>query len=318
MKFILKLGTRGSRLALCQAEWARQRILEKFPSLAVDICAIKTSGDSAPERKPSPVETKRLFTREIEEALLAGEVDAAVHSAKDLAADMPEGLDIAAVLEREDPRDCLFSRNAQTLAGLPAGSRVGTGSLRRKQQLLRIRPDLAVEAIRGNVETRIRKVNEGLFDAVVIALAGVKRLGLESGVSEVFSENVFYPAPGQGAIAVQIRNGNRAAEDVMRAIHHVPSGIRLECERAFLAALQGGCELPCGISTELDGSLIKAAGVIYAAEGPAMVEAEIEGAAADAGCLGRGLAEKILENGGRKIMDEIHAQYGKPGNRETR
>jgi hydroxymethylbilane synthase len=277
----------------------------------VEIIVIKTGGDMIRHENASPLETKRIYTREIEEALLAGEVDAAVHSAKDLAAHMPEGLRVGAVMEREDPRDCLVSDKGFTLANLPSKAKVGTSALRRKMQMLRHRPDLVIEELHGNVGTRIRRMQEGRFHAIVLALAGVRRLGLESHVSEILPEERFYPAPGQGIIVVQSRVQDSQMDEMLMAIHHRESGLRLDCERSFMKYLEGGCQLPCGISTVLEGHTLKANGALFAVDNASFAEGFAEGTVEDPSSLGVCLAKNILEKGGHEILASIREKYGK-------
>lgn len=312
MKSTLRIGTRGSALAFYQAELVKTKIGRDFPMIQIECVKIKTSGDMIRRGGSSPLETKRIYTREIEEALLAGEVDLAVHSAKDLAAVLPENLKIGAVLEREDPRDCLINREGKKLSELSLGARIGTSSLRRKMQLLRHSPELVIEEVHGNVDTRIRKVEEGYFDAIVLAYAGVKRLGLVNCVSEVFAEDQFYPAPGQGAIVVESRAEDKDMDEVLKPLHHKDSTIRLECERAFLKRLEGGCQLPCGISTALEDGKLKAKGILLDLEGSGWAEGQIDGDAEFPAAAGNSLAELILKNGGHEILEKIrHHETGR-------
>lgn len=305
MKPVLRIGTRGSQLAFYQAEFVKNRIQKDFPLLSVEIVKIKTGGDMIRRGGTAPFATKRIYTKEIEDALLAGEVDFAVHSAKDLAALLPEGLEIGAALEREDPRDCLVSKDHKKISELPLGGRVGTSSLRRKMQLLRWNPELTVEEVHGNVDSRVRKIQEGEYDAVALAYAGMKRLGLLNYVVEIFPEDRFYPAPGQGVIAVESRSGDAGAAEILKTLNHPPTAARLECERAFLSRLEGGCQLPCGITTVLEEKTLKASGALFAVEGREWVEAQFEGQCQDAGAVGAGLADLILKKGGREILEKI-------------
>ncbi|MBI3307513.1 MAG: hydroxymethylbilane synthase [Candidatus Omnitrophica bacterium] len=305
MKSSIRIGTRGSQLALYQAELVKTRISQDFPLVTVEIVKIKTSGDMIRRGGTAPFETKRIYTREIEDALLKSEIDLAVHSAKDLAAIMPDGLKIGAVLEREDPRDCLVSRDKKKLSELPLGARIGTSSLRRKMQLLRWNAELIVEEIHGNVDTRIRKIDDGEFDAVVLAYAGIKRIGFGNCVSEIFPEDTFYPAPGQGVIAVQSRVNDQEVDEILEPLHHALSGKRLDCERAFLRRLEGGCQLPCGVTTAVHNGRITARGALFATEGHEWVEQRIEGTLDQAAHLGENLANLILANGGRVILEKI-------------
>lgn len=305
MKTHIKIGTRGSQLALYQAEFVKDRILAHFPMLDVSLVVIKTSGDMIRRGSFDPFITKRIFTKEIEDALLSGEIDLGVHSAKDMSVDLPDALEIAAVMEREDPRDCLISKEKQKISELPLGARIGTSSMRRKLQLLRWNDDLTIEDVRGNVDTRIRKIEEGMYDAIVLAHAGVKRLGLGHYVSEVFPSDTFYPAPCQGIIALENHKNDTELKEILRDINHKESFIQLECERAFLKRLEGGCQLPCGITTELHKDKIKLAGALFAIENRKWVEASLETSIDQAKEAGFQLAEMILNQGGAEILNEI-------------
>ena len=308
MKAVVRIGTRGSQLAFYQAELVKNRIQKDFPLLTVEIVKIKTGGDMIRRGGTAPLVTKRIYTKEIEEALLGSEVDLAVHSAKDLGVLLPEGLTLGAVLEREDPRDCLISKDHKKISQLPLGARIGTSSLRRKMQLLRWNPELIVEELHGNVDSRVRKIQEGEYDGVVLAHAGIKRLGLLNYVAEIFPEDCFYPAPGQGVIAVESRTGDGELTEILKTINHEPTAVRLECERAFLRRLEGGCQLPCGISTALEGKALRACGVLFAVEGHEWIEERFEGQEQDPEGVGRGLADIILERGGSGILEKI--RYG--------
>ena len=314
MKPLIRIGTRGSQLALYQAELVKGKILENFPLIEAELVIIKTSGDMVRKMSPHPFDTKRMFTREIEEALLKGEIDLAAHSAKDLAAELPEGLELGAVLEREDPRDCLVSKDHLKVSELPLGARIGTSSLRRKMQLLRFYPELIVEDIRGNVDTRIKKIDEGFYDAVVLAHAGIKRLGLGHYVAEIFDAERFYPAPGQGVIAVQSRSKDGEMKEILHVLNHPETFKILKCERAFLKTLEGGCQLPCGISTILDNDHIQLRGGLFAIEEHAWVEAFYETSSENPEQAGQSLAQKILETGGQGILEQIRHSSEKSKN----
>lgn len=308
MKKQFKIGTRGSPLALYQAELVKSYLAAELPLLTIEIVKIRTSGDMTRRSIPRPLETKRVFTKEIEDALLAGEVDMAVHSAKDLAADMPKGLKIGGVLAREDARDCLVARDGQTLKTLPLGARIGTASLRRKKQLLKMNPELLIEEVHGNVETRLRKLEEGHFDALILAYAGLKRLGLAAHASEILNPPQMYPAPGQGVIVVQTRESDPETAAILGPIHHVVTGQVLVCERAFLRRLEGGCQLPCGITSKVEGQEIRLAGILLSLEDAAWVEAEHQGNLNRAEQTGRELAEILLAKGGDKILEQMKRQ----------
>ena len=281
--------------------------------LQFHLVRIKTSGDMIRRSTLDPFSTKRVYTREIEEALERLEIDLAVHSAKDLAVELPPGLTLGAILTREDSRDCLISREGKKLHELPLGARVGTSSIRRKLQLLKRHPQLVVEDIRGNVDTRIQKLQEGQVDALVLAYAGLVRLGLTASVTEIFSEDSFYPAPCQGAIAVECRIDDSETQPVVARLNHPESYFQAQCERAFLRRLEGGCQLPCGIASRFEGESKKfaAAGILFSLDGSQSVEAKIESVPQNPEEIGLRLAEEILMRGGDKIIRQMHGKNEK-------
>ncbi len=290
----LRIGSRGSPLALWQAEhvagWLRER------GHQVDIRVIVTTGDRVLDRRLEAVGGKGAFLKEIEEALLAGEVDLAVHSLKDVPVALPEGLRVCAVLERADARDALVSASGLPLAGLPAGSRIGTTSLRRAALVHDLRPDLVVEDLRGNVETRLRRLREGRFDAVVLAMAGLGRLGRAAEVTEALDPAVFVPAPGQGAIAVECRSGDDAVAEAVAPLHHELTGRAVAAERAYLAALGGGCNVPLGAHVVLARAELRLVGFV-AEVGGARRLWRGEAWGRDPEALGRALADQVRARG---------------------
>ena len=305
MKAIIKIGTRGSQLALYQAELVKTKIEAEFPLVQVEIIKIKTSGDMIRRSGTHPMETKRIYTKEIEEALLHRDVDIAVHSAKDMAVILPDGLKLSAALEREDARDCLISKDHKKLSELGIGARIGTSSLRRKKQLLRYHTEIIVQEMHGNVDSRIRKMSEGEYDAIVLAYAGIKRLGYTQYVSEIFPEEQFYPAPGQGIIVIQSRSGDSEVDEILGPLNHAETAKRLLCERAFLRRLEGGCQLPCGITSEISRGALQVKGALFDVESHDFIEAEHSGSDQSAESVGVELAEKILADGGQKILDAL-------------
>ncbi|HEY7728935.1 MAG TPA: hydroxymethylbilane synthase, partial [Candidatus Eisenbacteria bacterium] len=250
----MRIGTRGSSLALAQSELVRAAL----PGTPAEhrLQVIKTSGDLNPAASLTRVGGKGLFTKEIEEALLRGEIDVAVHSLKDLPTEERPGLAIGAMLAREDPRDALISRDGSGLMALPTGARVGTSSLRRRSQILARRPDLRVEDLRGNVPTRVQRALEWHFDAVLVAAAGLRRLGLFDRATEVIDESILLPAPGQGVIAIQIRAGDERTAEAVRALHDPTAAVEAAAERTLLAALGGGCLVPVGARARAAGGRI--------------------------------------------------------------
>lgn len=311
MKELIRIGTRGSDLALYQAELTRTTILGLFPEIRVEIVAVKTSGDITSRRGANPFETKRVFTREIEEALLDMRVDIAVHSAKDLSVLLPEGTHLAAVLKREDPRDCLVASGFRKLADLPQTARIGTSALRRRMQLLRWKPDARIDEIHGNVGTRLRKLDSGEYDALVMAYAGLKRLGLEKRVSQIFPESEFYPAPAQGTIVIQSRSSDTDLEPVMKAVNDRESWDELVCERAFLRRLDGGCQLPCGMTTLRKDDGWELRGALFDTESPEFVEHLHRAPLNRPVEAGVELADGLLAKGGAAILKRLRRSMEK-------
>jgi hydroxymethylbilane synthase len=300
---MLIIGSRGSQLALWQAHWIQARLETLGEESRIEI--IKTTGDKITDVALSEVGSKGLFTKEIEEALLAGEIDLAVHSLKDMPTDLPDGLTLAAIPEREDPRDALIGRALEDLA---RGARVGTGSLRRAAQLRARRPDLRIEDIRGNVDTRLRKLDEGRYDAIVLAAAGLRRLGWESRITEIFNPSVMCPAVGQGALAVETRDDGGEAFDIAKRLEHAASRIAVTAERAVLATLGGGCQAPIGSHAYIDGDALIIVGAVVSTDGAQVVRRRIHGSIADPVSVGRSLAEQILSAGGKEILDAVYAE----------
>jgi hydroxymethylbilane synthase len=291
----LRIGTRGSPLALAQAHETRGRLAAAHGVApeAVEIVVIKTTGDSIQDRALAQAGGKGLFTKEIEEALLAGTIDLAVHSAKDMPTYLPDGLALAAYLPREDVRDVLITRNGRGLAALPQGATLGSASLRRQAQLLRRRPDLAVRLIRGNVETRLRKVADGEYDATVLALAGLKRLGLADRASEILDVEAMPPAVGQGAIAIETREKDDRVRGLVAAIDDEATHTALRAERAFLAVLDGSCRTPIAGHATLHAGAMRFRGLILRPDGSEALEAERRGGAVEAEAMGRDAGREL-------------------------
>jgi len=300
---MLVIGSRGSQLALWQAQWIAARLAEDGHETRIDI--IKTTGDKITDVPLAKVGTKGLFTKEIEEALLDGRIDLAIHSLKDLPTEIPAGLTIAAVPEREDPRDAMVGAR---LSELPAGAKVGTSSLRRAAQLRMVRPDLAIESVRGNLDTRVRKLDEGQYRAIVLAAAGLTRLGWAHRIAEILPPEVMCPAVGQGALAVETRQEGEA-RDICAALDHAATRAAVTAERAVLAALGGGCQVPIGAHAVIEGDSLGLVGAVIAPDGDRMVRKSDRGAVADAAEIGRRLGEALLIDGAREILDQV---YGAP------
>jgi len=307
----LRIGTRGSDLALWQARHVAARLAELPGAPPTELVLIKTEGDRVTDVPLAQVAGKAFFTKEIEDALSAGTVDLAVHSQKDLATEMPEGLAIGAVLEREDPRDALLARGAvASLDELPPGARVGTSSLRRRALLARWRSDLALVDLRGNVPTRIEKLDQGQFDAIVLAAAGVRRLGLGGRISCYLPVEKMPPAVAQGAVAVQLRADDARTREWVARLDHAATRAATTAERALLAELEGGCQIPVGALARLDGDRLSLAGTVCSLDGRRAVEDRLEGAATDAATLGRELARRLLAAGADEILAGIRAAAG--------
>lgn len=306
MSRVLRIGTRGSDLALWQAEHVATRLRALAGGPEVEIEVIRTEGDLIQDIPLSQVAGKAFFTKEIEAALLEERVDLAVHSLKDLATMQPEGLGVAAVLEREDPRDALLTRqDVGGLEDLSRGARVGTSSLRRRALLLRWRPDLELLELRGNVPTRIEKMERGDYDAVVLAAAGVKRLGRGEKIRAFLPMDRVLPAVSQGAMAVQIREADEEAARWVRQLDHEDTRLATNAERALLRRLEGGCQVPVGAHATRRGNRLALRGVVCSLDGTRSVEGEREGGPEDADAIGLALAEELLGKGADAILGAI-------------
>lgn len=305
MQTTLKIGTRGSPLALAQAHETQARLMAAhgMPAEAFEVVVISTSGDRIQDRPLSEAGGKGLFTKEIEEALLARRIDIAVHSSKDMPTLLPEGLELSAFLPREDARDAFIGKAARTIAGLPQGARVGSSSLRRQALIRRMRPDIDVVMFRGNVQTRLRKLDEGIADGTILAYAGLKRLGLEDVVTDLMPLEVFPPAPGQGAICIESRIGDRDVEQMLVAIHDGLTGEALACERAFLAALDGSCRTPIAGHATISGGTVSFAGLIISPDGTQSHEVRLQGPAQEAARIGAEAAATVRANAGETFFD---------------
>jgi hydroxymethylbilane synthase len=297
----IRIGTRGSALALAQAGWVRGKLEERYPGVKVETVVIKTSGDRFLDTPIKAIAGKGIFVKEIEEALLSGKIDLAVHSMKDLPAEIPAGLVLAAIPEREDPRDVLVSADRRTLRDLPSGARIGTGSLRRRAQILYHRPDLVVEPIRGNIDTRLKKLERGEVQGLVMAGAGLKRIGCESRISEYLAPQICVSAVAQGALGLECRDG-APVMDQIAFLHYPPTALQVLAERAFLKRLGGGCQIPVGARAWTEDDQMRLLGVICEVEGKRLYRGEIAGSARDAERLGRELAERLLKDGAEEVL----------------
>ena len=300
----VRIGTRGSALALWQAEWVKAQLERLWPLLRVELVPIKTSGDRIQDVSLATVGGKGLFVKEIEDALLAKTVDLAVHSMKDLPGDLPEGLTISAVPEREDTRDVLITRNGETLNELPVGTRVGTSSLRRQALLLALHPGLRIEMLRGNVDTRLRKQREGVVDATVLAAAGLKRLGITPAHSQVLDDAVFLPAIGQGALGIETRE-EKETISLVALLHHHETAVAVSAERAFLRRMGGSCRTPLAAKGVVKGGSVYLQALVASPDGKRVIRGEQSGSVEIAEQIGSELAEQLLARGGKEILEGL-------------
>ncbi len=340
------IGTRSSKLALWQAEFVKAELNRLYPDIEIELNKIKTTGDNILDVPLAQVGGKGLFVKEIEEALLGGKADIAVHSMKDVPTEFPEGLHLAVICEREDPRDAFISGiqdsrpsphaggfaeenespeatrfKIQDFSSLPKGAKIGTSSLRRACQLLSLRPDLKIEQLRGNLETRLRKLDEALFDAIILAAAGVKRLGLEKRITEILPFEISLPAIGQGAVGIECRIDDEFINKVIAPLNHLETAVCVKAERAFLKKLEGGCQVPiaaharigqrarsAGQKTNIYPSSLVLDGLVGSITGDRIIKGHIEGKAEDAEQLGVALAEDVLSQGAKEILDEVYGR----------
>ena len=307
MREKLIIGSRGSDLALWQTRFVKAKLEELFPALKLEIEIIKTTGDKMLDVALAKIGDKGLFTRQIETALLNREIDLAVHSLKDLQTVQPEGLTIGAVLAREMPNDVLISKRYASIDDLPKGARVATGSLRRKSQLLHYRPDLQIFEIRGNVPTRIKKLEESNLDAMILAFAGVHRLGLDSYIKQIIPFETMLPAVGQGAMAVEIRSDDVKIRELLQKLNDPETNFCITAERAFLRTLEGGCQVPIGANAFLESDKIFLEGMAGNLEGIVNLRDSISGDKKDAADLGRQLAQRLIERGANRLLEETRA-----------
>ena len=304
----LRIGTRGSQLALWQANWVKEQLIRRYPELTVEIHTIKTTGDKILDVPLAKVGGKGLFVKEIEEALLDNSVDLAVHSMKDVPTELPDGLGIVAVSEREDPRDAVLGRVSTPIMELPQGAKIGTSSLRRQAQLFAVRPDFAIEPLRGNINTRLRKLKEGMYDAIILAMAGVKRLGWEKEVTEVIDPDVMLPAIGQGALGIEARLDDEITLERIAFLNDDVTSSCVAAERAFLHRLEGGCQVPIAAYAVREGDEIQLTGLVGSVDGTRIIRDSDQGPADEAVRLGDALAGRILEAGGREILEEVYCR----------
>ncbi|MBZ5508186.1 MAG: hydroxymethylbilane synthase [Acidobacteriia bacterium] len=300
----LRIGSRGSQLALWQANHVASLLREKRHTVEIEV--IKTTGDKITDVALAQVGTKGMFTKEIEEALADKRVDLAVHSLKDVPTDLAQEFDLAAIMKREDPRDAFISVKFAALEELPQGAKVGTSSLRRQCQLKAVRPDLEIFPLRGNVDTRIRKLEAGEYDAIILAAAGVNRLGLDKYVRSRISADVMCPAVGQGALAIEIRRNDAQTRTLLAFLNDADTRVAIECERALLGSLGGGCQVPIGAYAEKREGRVYLRAIVGRPDGSLILREQAEGDSAVK--LGREVAQTLLWRGGDKILTDVYAQ----------
>ncbi|UCF91932.1 MAG: hydroxymethylbilane synthase [Desulfobacterales bacterium] len=301
----LKIGTRGSQLALWQANWVKAAFAKKFPHQALELVVIKTQGDKILDVPLAAVGGKGLFVKEIEQALLDRRIDLAVHSMKDMPSDIPEELCLGAVPEREDPTDVLISKSGRRLAELGADSVIGTSSLRRAAQLRHARPDIRIIPLRGNLDTRLRKLDTETIDAIVLAAAGVKRLGLDGRVTEYLDHEIMLPAVGQGALYIEIRQNDPVVGPLVNALDHAHTRAVVMGERAFLKRLEGGCQVPIAGHGHIEQDRFTLQGLVAHVDGAPLFRASLSGAAVSSERIGVKLAEALLAKGADKILEQL-------------
>ena len=303
----LRIATRKSPLALWQAEHVAAALRATHPGLHVELLGMSTQGDKILDTPLAKIGGKGLFVKELEQGMLEGQADIAVHSMKDVPVELPEGLHLAAILAREDPRDAFVSNHYDTLEALPQGARVGTSSLRRQCQLADRRPDLVILPLRGNVNTRLRKLDDGEYDAVILASAGLKRLGMAERIRACLTPEDSLPAIGQGAIGIECRRDDPRVNALIAPLHDADTAARISAERAMNHRLQGGCQVPIGGYAVLADDALWLRGLVGTVDGSEVIRAEIRGPVDQAEALGTALAEELLDHGARAILDSLYA-----------
>jgi hydroxymethylbilane synthase len=305
----LRIGTRGSLLAQWQAQFVRKQLFQQA-GVETEIVIIKTSGDKLQHTSLSEIGGQGIFIKELEEALIERTIDIAVHSVKDVPTDVRSGLSFPAICQRADVRDCLVAPKNATLATLRQGARVGTGSLRRQAQLRHVRPDLDVRDLRGNVDTRLRKVESGEYDAIVLAKAGLDRLGAAHRVSEILSTEVCLPAVGQGAIGVECRADDAESNEVLDKLNHAETRAAIVAERTLLAALEGGCQVPLGAWARIEREELVFEACVCSGDGQQYIRQRLAGSPQDPRALGQKMAQTLLDSGAQNILQEVSRQRG--------
>ncbi|MGD9950641.1 MAG: hydroxymethylbilane synthase [Desulfobulbus sp.] len=306
MRTTLRIGTRASLLAVTQSTWVKTQIEQAHPQTRVELVKITTKGDKILDVPLAKVGGKGLFVKEIEDALLEGSVDLAVHSMKDVPTELPEGLHIGIIPIRETPYDAFISNRFDSIATLPTGATIGTSSLRRKSQLAAMRPDLNIVDLRGNIDTRLRKLDDGQYDAIILAGAGLHRLGFAERITTLLPPQQMLPAISQGALGIELRRNDTELFTGLQFLHHQESAVAVAAERAFLLQLEGGCQVPIGAYATLDGTTVNLTGLIAEVDGSRIIKDSLSGPTDNAVILGRTLAEQLLGQGGKAILDTVY------------
>jgi hydroxymethylbilane synthase len=302
----IKIGTRGSKLALTQADFVAKKIKKIMPEAVIEIRIIKTSGDIMQDISLLKIGGKGVFVKEIEDALLSNTIDLAVHSMKDVPTEIPVGLEFAAILQREDARDILASKDNKKIEQMPKGAKIGTGSLRRAAQLLEVLPDAVIVPLRGNLDTRLRKIETEKLDGVIVAAAGMKRMGFVQRITQFLPVELMLPAVGQGALGLEVRAGDNELKKNLVKINHAPTYTEITAERSFLHHLGGGCRLPIAALGKLEGDKLSLEGLVAAPQGSGIIRDKVQGSVFEAEELGKKLAEIILERGGKKFLELVY------------
>lgn len=305
----LIIGTRSSKLALWQANYIAECIRNQYPEVEVSILHIMTTGDKILDVPLARIGGKGLFTKELEIAMLAGEIDLAVHSLKDMPTELPVGLLLAAITERADPGDALISPQYGTIDNLPQGAKVGTSSLRRKAQLLKYRPDLTISDLRGNLDTRLKKMDTEGLDAIILAVAGLKRLGWQDLITQILPKDICLPAVGQGALAIEARTDDLEVRTMLEFLNHQQTRWAVEAERAYLAEVEGGCQIPIGVYGYIEQELLVLEAAILSVDGKQQIRKTISGQPSEGIQLGCTLAQEMLDLGGREILKELEITH---------
>ena len=302
---ILRLGSRASRLALYQSQWVAARLQQSFPDLKIEIIEIKTQGDKILDVPLAKIGGKGLFVKELDEALLDGRIDLAVHSMKDVPTDLPKELQIAALTFREDPRDVLISRNNIPLEKLPKGAVIGTSSLRRQAQMLHYSKDFKIVSLRGNLDTRIKRIKEKKLDAIILAAAGIHRLGWHEKISEYLPIHICLPAIAQGVLGIEVHSGRDEVKQIVSVLDHPKTRKEVLAERALLKELEGGCQVPIAAFGELNNSTLRLQALVASVDGERIIKDCLEGPLDDPESIGIRLARKLIDQGADKILDEV-------------